>query len=126
MWRNCPLDEMPRQELSSDDGATFAAILGLSCDCSCDSMLVYGPELGIRQSGGRTGICYDNALAESFNGTLKVERVHRTVYPTREHAREDIARASSFAIIASVFTRHSGTGPRKRSWTTTWEMKAVA
>src|SRR5438477_12655770 len=48
--------------------------------------------LGIRQSVGRTGICYDNALAESVNGTLKVELVHRTVYPTREKARQDIAR----------------------------------
>jgi len=48
--------------------------------------------LGIRQSVGRTGICYDNALAESFNGVLKVERVYRTVYPTREMARKDIAR----------------------------------
>jgi transposase InsO family protein len=48
--------------------------------------------LGIRQSVGRTGICYDNALAESFNGALKVERVHRTVYATRRKAREDIAR----------------------------------
>jgi transposase InsO family protein len=49
-------------------------------------------ELGIRQSVGRTGICYDNALAESWNGTLKVELVHRTVYTTREKARGDIAR----------------------------------
>jgi putative transposase len=49
-------------------------------------------ELGIRQSVGRTGICYDNALAESVNGTLKVELVYRTAYPTREKAREDIAR----------------------------------
>jgi putative transposase len=48
--------------------------------------------LGIRQSVGRTGICFDNALAESFNAALKVERVHRTVYPTRKKAREDIAR----------------------------------
>jgi transposase InsO family protein len=48
--------------------------------------------LGIRQSVGRTGICFDNALAESFNASLKVERVHRTVYPTRKKAREDIAR----------------------------------
>ncbi len=48
--------------------------------------------LGIRQSVGRTGICYDNALAESFNAALKVERVHRTIYPTRKKAREDIAR----------------------------------
>jgi putative transposase len=48
--------------------------------------------LGIRQSVGRTGICFDNALAESFNASVKVERVHRTVYPTRKKAREDIAR----------------------------------
>jgi transposase InsO family protein len=48
--------------------------------------------LGIRQSVGRTGICFDNALAESFNAAVKVERVHRTVYPTRKKAREDIAR----------------------------------
>jgi putative transposase len=48
--------------------------------------------LGIRQSVGRTGICYDNALAESFNAAVKVERVHRTQYPTRKKAKEDIAR----------------------------------
>jgi putative transposase len=48
--------------------------------------------LGIRQSVGRTGICFDNALAESFNAAVKVERVHRTVYPTRKKARDDIAR----------------------------------
>ncbi len=49
-------------------------------------------KLGIRQSVGRTGICFDNSLAESFNAALKVERVHRTAYPTRKKAREDIAR----------------------------------
>ena len=48
--------------------------------------------LGIRQSIGRTGICFDNAVAESFNAAVKVERVHRTVYPTRRKAKEDIAR----------------------------------
>ena len=49
-------------------------------------------KLGIRQSTGRTGICYDNAIAESFNGALKNERVHRTAYATRRQAYEDIAR----------------------------------
>lgn len=47
-------------------------------------------ELGVRRSVGRTGVCYDNAWAESFNGTLKNERVNRTEYPTREHARKDV------------------------------------
>jgi putative transposase len=49
-------------------------------------------ELGIRQSAGRTGICFDNALAESVNGTLKVGLVRRTVYPERQKAYKDIAR----------------------------------
>jgi putative transposase len=49
-------------------------------------------EIGIKQSVGRTGICYDNAMAESFFAALKNERVNRTVYPTRVHAHRDIAR----------------------------------
>ena len=49
-------------------------------------------KLGILQSVGRTGICYDNALAESVNGTVKVELVHRTVYAVRRQAMDDIAR----------------------------------
>ena len=49
-------------------------------------------ELNLRQSLGRTGNCYDNALAESFFAVLKNERVHRTVYPTRKKAKHDIAR----------------------------------
>jgi putative transposase len=48
--------------------------------------------LNIRRSVGATGVCFDNALAESFNAAVKVERVNRTVYPTREHARTDVAR----------------------------------
>ena len=49
-------------------------------------------EHDLRQSVGRTGICYDNAMAESFFAALKNERVHRTVYPTRAHAKKDVAR----------------------------------
>jgi transposase InsO family protein len=52
--------------------------------------------LDMRQSVGRTGICYDNAMAESFFAALKNERVHRTAYPTRAHARADIARYIEF------------------------------
>ncbi len=43
-------------------------------------------DIGLRQSVGRTGICYDNAMAESFFAALKNERVHRT----RAHAVRDI------------------------------------
>ena len=50
----------------------------------------------LRQSVGRTGICYDNAMAESFFAALKNERVYRTQYPTREHARRDIVGTSNY------------------------------
>ncbi|MFI6517506.1 IS3 family transposase [Spirillospora sp. NPDC050679] len=53
-------------------------------------------ELGVRQSAGRTGICFDNAMAESFFGVLKNERVSRTIYHTREQARQDITRYIEF------------------------------
>ena len=49
-------------------------------------------ELGLRHSVGRTGQCWDNALAESFFATLKNERVYQMVYPTRKKAEADIAR----------------------------------
>jgi putative transposase len=48
-------------------------------------------ELGLRHSVGRTGQCWDNALAESFFASLKNERVHQMVYPTRKKAKADIA-----------------------------------
>jgi putative transposase len=66
--------------------------------------------LGISQSVGRTGICYDNALAESVNGTLKIELVHRTQYPTREKARKDIARWIELRYNRTRL--HSGLGYR--------------
>ena len=61
-----------------------------------DAFAGVAAELGIRRSVGRTGVCFDNAQAESFNAALKVERVNRTVYPTREHARADVARYIEF------------------------------
>ncbi|WP_370268040.1 integrase core domain-containing protein [Streptomyces sp. V4I8] len=53
---------------------------------------------------------HTNALAESFFATLKNERVHRTVYPTREHAHRDIARY--IEVRYNTKRRHSGLGYR--------------
>lgn len=46
----------------------------------------------IRPSVGRTGVCWDNAWAESFNATLKNERVHRVIYRTTDEAVRDVVR----------------------------------
>ncbi len=52
--------------------------------------------LSLRRSAGRTGICFDNDMAESFFGTLKNERVSRVTYLTREAARHDISQYIEF------------------------------
>ena len=52
---------------------------------------VHLKNLRMRGSMGRVGTCYDNALAESFFASLKKELVHRTEFPSRNHARKAIA-----------------------------------
>lgn len=94
------LDLPPDSIFHSDRGsnytsAEFAGVLG---------------GLGIRQSVGRTGICFDNALAESVNGTLKVELVHRKTYATRKAAMSDIAQWIELRYNRTRL--HSGLGYR--------------
>jgi len=45
---------------------------------------------GMKSSMSRKGNCWDNAVAESFFGSLKTERVFLTNYSSREKARRDI------------------------------------
>ncbi|MFE2945948.1 integrase core domain-containing protein [Embleya sp. NPDC059267] len=65
---------------------------------------------GMRQSVGRTGVCWDNALAESFFGALKNEWLHRYVFTTHAKARGEVVR-----YIEGFYNRrrlHSGLGYR--------------
>jgi transposase InsO family protein len=48
-------------------------------------------KLGIVQSMGRVGSCFDNAVSEAFNSVLKVEYVHRHTFRARTEARIKIA-----------------------------------
>jgi transposase InsO family protein len=70
----------------------------------------YVTDAGMRSSVGRTGVCWDNAMAESFFASLKNELVYRTAFPTRNHARRAVAR-----YIEVFYNRrrlHSGLGYR--------------
>ena len=65
---------------------------------------------GVRLSCGRTGSCHDNAVAESFFGTLKNEMYHLRGWPTRRGAR-----AAVIEFIESYYNRsrpHSAVGWR--------------
>ena len=45
---------------------------------------------GIVCSMSRRGNCWDNAVVESFFGTLKSELVHRCRFTTRQQARQEV------------------------------------
>lgn len=45
---------------------------------------------GLKASMSRKGNCHDNAVAESFFGLLKRERIKRKIYLDREQAKQDI------------------------------------
>ena len=64
--------------------------------------------LGIVGSMGRTGVCWDNALAESFFAALKNELVYRVVLPTRKKARRMVA--EYIEVFYNRTRIHSGIG----------------
>jgi putative transposase len=104
----CSAVEMAARNLDLPDGAVFHSDRGSNYTSAEFAAAL--DRLRISQSVGRTGTCFDNALAESFNAAVKVERIHRTVYPTREKARKDIAR---YIEVRYNRTRlHSGLGYR--------------
>jgi len=82
----------------SDRGSQYAAE-------ACRSRLSC---LGITASMSRKGNCYDNAYAESFFHTLKVELVHRKKFKTRKEAM-----AAIFEYIETWYNKirlHSSLG----------------
>jgi putative transposase len=54
---------------------------------ACDEYQGILARHGIERSMSRRGNCYDNAVVESFFGTLKTELIHHHTYATRNQAR---------------------------------------
>ena len=63
---------------------------------------------GITCSMSRKGNCWDNAVAESFFATLKVEFVHETLFRTRTQATREIF--EYIEIFYNRVRRHSSLG----------------
>lgn len=77
LWRRKPKHGLLHH---SDRGSQYA---------SCDYQRLLGQH-DIRCSMSRKGNCWDNAVVESFLGTLKKELIHDAHYATREDAKQDI------------------------------------
>lgn len=82
--RNYPLK--PECIFHSDRGTQYMS----------DQFAKHAAGLDIRRSVGRTGVCFDNALAESFNAAVKVERVNRMRYHSLDEVRTDVVRYIEF------------------------------
>lgn len=65
-------------------------------------------QLGIAQSVGRTGVCFDNAMAESFWSTLKTEFYDRKKWASRDAPRKAVARW--IEMVCNQRRRHSAIG----------------
>jgi putative transposase len=73
--------ELPAQVVfHTDRGTQYAS----------EQISTFAAENGITRSMGYTGICWDNAMAESFFATLKTEFYYRRVWPTRAGAHQAV------------------------------------
>ena len=75
--------------------------------------------LDLRQSVGRTGICFDNAMDESFFGALKNDSSTAPSIPPGSMPDGTLRGTSKFDTILNVFTQDSTTRPHSRSTTST-------
>ncbi|MEU2130364.1 IS3 family transposase [Streptomyces sp. NPDC018352] len=71
------------------------------CQYTSQQFASLSGEFSIRLSVGRTGQCWDNALAESFFATIKRELLGTTARPSRAAARTAI-----FDFIESWYNLH--------------------
>ncbi|MGK5532021.1 transposase [Streptomyces sp. URMC 129] len=74
---------------------------GRGCQYTSRQFAVLAHESGVRLSVGRTGQCWDNALAESFFATLEREVPGPGAWPSRAAARTAL-----FGFIGSWYTLH--------------------
>jgi putative transposase len=81
----------------TDKGSEFtASLFALACG-----------DLGVTQSMGRVGSCFDNAAIESWHSTLEFECLRRHRFATKAEARREVAR---FIDWYNVTRKHSTCG----------------
>ena len=95
--------EMARTQGGATAGAIFHSDHG--SQYTSDEFTRYCSENGVFQSMGRTGVCWDNAAAESFFATLKNEMYYQQVFETRGRAR--LAVAEYIEVFYNRRRRHS-------------------
>lgn len=86
----CDALEMAARNRELAPDAIFHSDRG--CQYTSEAFGRHCQRLGVRQSMGRTGVCWDNAQAETFFASLKVECVYRTALASPARARRIVGR----------------------------------
>src|SRR6266542_1817292 len=89
-WRSSGGNPPPGVIFHSDRGSQYTS----------DEFRAFCRANGVRPSVGRTGSCFDNAVAESFFATLKKELIHIRPWPTIDKVRTAV-----FEYIESYYNR---------------------
>ena len=87
LWRRKPSG---RVLVHSDQGSQYGS----------DDWRRFCQSHNLEPSMSRRGNCWDNAVAESFFGSLKKERIRKRIYKTRDLARSDV-----FDYIEAFYNR---------------------
>lgn len=112
VWRRKPPEGLI---FHSDRGSQY---------CS-DAFKNYIAGHGMIGSMSRKGNCWDNAVAESFFGSLKKERVYSESYKIRQQAKSDIV--DYIEMFYNSFRRHSHLGNLSpREFMKNWSDKKMA
>jgi putative transposase len=78
------------------------------CQYTSAAVVTYARAHNIACSVGRTGVCWDNAMAESFWATLKIEFYYRRSWPTKAEAKHAVA--TWIRDVYNTRRRHSALG----------------
>ncbi len=95
IWRRCPKQPVI---VHSDQGSQYGG----------DDAVRFFRGHGLVPSMSRRGNCFDNAVAESFFGSLKMERIRRRIYRSREETRADVF--DYIEVFYNRIRRHSHLG----------------
>ena len=111
--------EMARQRGNLEEGAVFHSDHG--SQYTSKDFAEYCGKHGFKQSMGATGVCWDNAVAESFFATLKNEMYYQHTFLSRDMAR--VAIAQYIEIDYNRKRPHSTLGYQTPSQT--WDTKTT-
>ena len=78
------------------------------CQYTSEQLAAVAEELDVRQSVGRTGVCWDNAQQESFWSTLKTEYYDRHTFATKAEAIKAVT--TWITTVYNTRRRHSALG----------------